>query len=355
MRGGPSQVDLFDYKPALEIVDGQPVPKRGNARYWKSAWEFKKRGESGLPISELYPQLADRHADELCLVNSMQTDVGNHVQAVTQMLTGSFQFIRPSVGAWALYGLGTENDSLPGFISICPSFIAGGAKNFGSAFLPAACQGTPIGEEFKPLTDEVTLPNVIPMDKRNSQRRKLDLLQAIQHDRLQKDGRNDRLEAVIASYELALRMQTAIPEVMNLQRETKSTLAAYGIGEKATDSFGRQCLMARRFVESGVRFVQLNMERWDNHVNLVAEHGARGRSTDQPIAALLSDLKQRDLLKDTLIIWGGEFGRPPYLNTSRGRDHDNVGFTVWLAGGGVKGGLCYGATDNSATRPSKTK
>ncbi len=341
MRGGPSQVDTFDYKPALTKIDGQPVSKGSALQYWKSPWEFRQHGDSGMWISDLFPHLA-RHADDLCVINSMHTDVGNHPQAVLQMQTGSFQFARPSIGAWMIYGLGTDNQSLPGFITICPQAgVGGGARNYGNAFLPAACQGTPILAEGEKLTDEVRLPNITA----SASSRTRGLTRALNRERLKRDRVNNDLEGLIQSYELAFRMQTEIPDVMDLRREKPATLAAYGIGTKETEQFGRQCLIARRFAESGVRFIQLNVGRWDNHVDLVPIHGELGRATDQPIAALIQDLKQRGLFEDTLLVWGGEFGRPPYLNKTKGRDHDHLGFTMWMAGGGVKGGLRYGQSD----------
>lgn len=355
MRGGPSQVDTFDYKPALEKIDGKPLSKTNSRKYWKSQWKFKQRGESGLWISDLFPHVA-QHADELCLINSMHTDVGNHPQAMVQLHTGSFRFARPSVGAWVLYGLGTENQNLPGFITICPSTRQGGARNYGNAFLPAVCQGTSILSEAQQLTDDVTLPNVASKDQDLAkQKRKLALLQDLHRERLKRDQVNDPLEGVIKSYELGFRMQTSIPDVMDLTKESKSTLQSYGIGQKETENFGRQCLLARRFIESGVRFVQLNTGRWDNHVDLVKIHGELGKATDQPIAALITDLKQRGMLEETLIVWGGEFGRPPYLNTTKGRDHDHLGYSMWMAGGGVKGGLRYGATDEHGYRAVENK
>ncbi len=351
MRGGPSQVDTFDYKPALSKMDGQPVSKGSTLKYWESPWKFRQHGQSGMWISDLFPNLA-KHADDLCVLNSMHTDVGNHPQAVLQMQTGSFQFARPSMGAWMLYGLGTENQSLPGFITICPQAgVGGGARNYGNAFLPAACQGTPILAEGQNLTDDVQLPNIVGA----ASQRTRSLTQALNRERLKRDRVNEDLEGLIQSYELAFRMQTEVPDVMSLKQESPDTLAAYGIGTKETEQFGRQCLLARRFAEAGVRFVQLNVGRWDNHVDLVPIHGELGRATDQPIAALISDLKQRGMFDDTLLIWGGEFGRPPYLNKTKGRDHDHLGFTMWMAGGGVKGGLRYGQTDEFGYKAVENK
>ncbi len=351
MRGGPSQVDTFDYKPALANKDGEPVSKGSTLKYWKSPWEFRQRGNSGMWVSELFPHVA-QHADDLCVINSMHTDVGNHPQAVLQMQTGSFQFARPSVGAWVIYGLGTENQSLPGFISICPQAGGGGgARNYGNAFLPAACQGTPILAEGQELTDDISLPNT----KSIVSRRTLQLAQGLNRERLKRDRVNDDLEGLIQSYELAFRMQTEAPKVMDLRGESAKTKEAYGIGAKETEQFGRQCLLARRFAEAGVRFIQLNVGRWDNHVDLQKIHGELGLATDQPIAALISDLKQRGMFEDTLLVWGGEFGRPPYLNKTKGRDHDHYGFTMWMAGGGVKGGLNHGLTDEFGYKAVENK
>ncbi len=344
MRGGPSQVDTFDYKPELSKVDSKPVSRGNPRKYWQSPWKFRQFGQSGLWISDLFPHLA-QHADDLCLLNGMHTDVGNHPQAMVQMHTGSFRFARPSLGSWLLYGLGTENQDLPGFVTICPSTGQGGARNYGNAFLPAATQGTPILAEGQKLTDSVSLPNVSRVGNQTEQRQGLDLLQSLHRERLRRDRVNPELEGIIQSYELAFRMQTAVPEVMDLRKETAKTLLDYGIGEKETDHFGRQCLLARRFVEAGVRFVQLNSYRWDNHVDLVPIHGELAKASDKPIAALIGDLKQRGLLDDTLIVWGGEFGRPPILNTTKGRDHDHYGYSMWMAGGGVRRGLRYGKTD----------
>lgn len=351
MQGGPSQVDSFDYKPALEKWHG----KEGSAgrHYWKSLWGFRQYGRSGMWISDLFPDIA-RHADDLCVINSMHTDIGNHPEAILQMNTGSFRFVRPSVGAWVNYGLGTENQNLPGFITINPDFSAGGAQKHGAAFLPSACAGTAIGnggtgdgKGAKPIKD-VRIPFADnPQWSSAEQRRQLDLLQTLNRDRLARDGVNEPLEGLIESYELAFRMQTELPDRMDVNREPEHIRRLYGVDREPTDNFGRACLMARRFVESGVRFVQLNHGFWDHHVGIekgMADHAAQ---TVQPIGALMTDLKQRGLWDDTLILWGGEFGRPPLLNKNKGRDHNNVGFTMWMAGGAVKGGLRYGSTDET--------
>jgi hypothetical protein len=358
MQGGPSHVDTFDYKPALERDDGKSPSgvygAKGNRKLMKSPWKFIPSGQSGLPISELFPNLAKR-ADDLCLVNSMVTDLPNHPQAAVQLHTGNFQFVRPSLGAWVLYGLGTENQELPGFITINPITRVGGAVNFGSAFLPAPYQGTPIGGEGQSLAN-ATIPNIANRElSRTQQRKQLDLVQALNRDRLAQDQVNPELEGVIESYELAFRMQTAIPRLMDLRDESPSTLEMYGIGRGPTDAFGRQCLLARRFAEAGVRFIELGHSGWDHHNQLRNRLAASCAAVDQPIAALLTDLSQRGLLKDTLVIWGGEFGRTPHAQNADGRDHNAVGYTMWLAGGGVKGGLRYGATDEHGIRTVENK
>ena len=350
MRGGPSHVDTFDYKPALEKyagtapAEGEGRPNQKGRKLLPSPWKFRKHGESGLPISDLYPNLS-KHADELCLLNSLHTDVPNHPQALVQLHTGSFQFVRPSVGAWVLYGLGTDNENLPGFITIKPPARLGGAQNYGSAFLPAVYQGTRVGLPGQALKD-ASIRNI-----RNSQyssgvqRKQLDLLQSMNHNLAKENPSNSQLEGVIESYELAFRMQTSVPDLMDLAGESQDTFKQYGVGEKATDDFGRQCLMARRFLEAGVRCVELTHEGWDQHNGLKARLTSNCKATDQPIAALISDLKQRDMLKDTLIVWGGEFGRTPAARREDGRDHQATGFSMWMAGGGVKGGMRYGETD----------
>jgi hypothetical protein len=268
------------------------------------------------------------------------------------MLTGSFQFVRPSMGSWIVYGLGTENQSLPGFITINPDFSAGGAQKYGSAFLPSATAGTAINQwgggdsKGPPSLKDFKLPYTRnEVYSKAQQRRQLDLLQAINRERLAKDRINEPLEGIIQSYETAFRMQSEMPELMDVEKEPKHVLERYGVGKEPTDNYGRACLMARRFVENGVRFVQINQGFWDQHTKIVEGHAKLAGEIDQPIAAMLTDLKERGLLEDTLVIWGGEFGRPPILNKTEGRDHNNVGFTMWMAGGGVKGGLRYGETD----------
>ena len=344
MRGGPSHVDTFDYKPDLAKHNGQTAPRQKGRKLRQSPWKFAQHGESGQWISELFPHLSG-HADDLCMLNSMWTDLPNHPQATVHMHTGSFAFVRPSVGSWTLYGLGTENENLPGFITINPPARLGGAQNFGSAFLPAPYEGTQLGSEGRSLKG-VAVPYIRNADLSPAeQRRQLDLLQAMNRERLEQDRVNGQLEGVINSYELAFRMQKAVPELMKLSDETSDTLAEYGIDKPATDNFGRQCLLARRFAEAGVRYIEICHGNWDQHKNLKTRLTANCRATDQPIAALLSDLKQRGLLDETLVVWAGEFGRTPHVKNQDGRDHNATGFTVWMAGGGIRGGLRFGATD----------
>lgn len=351
MRGGPSHVDTFDYKPMLAKHEGksagtvaQGLNNQKGRKLMSSPWKFQPRGDSGLPISDLYPQLA-QHADDLCLINGAWTDIPNHPQALVQLHTGQFQFVRPSVGSWVLYGLGTENQDLPGFITIKPPSRLGGAQNYGSAFLPAIYQGTRVGQQGQALRD-ATIGNISNSTfQGRMQRKQLNLLQSLNRDLAQRNPGNTELDGVIESYELAFRMQTAVPELMDLSAESQQTLNRYGINERATDDFGRQCLMARRFAEAGVRFIELTHEGWDQHNNLKNRLAANCRATDQPIAALIDDLKQRDLLKDTLIVWSGEFGRTPAVKKPDGRDHNSTGFSMWMCGGGVQGGMRYGATD----------
>ena len=355
MRGGPSHVDTFDHKPKLAKDNGRPS-RYGATPLFASPWAFRQHGQSGLWISELFPNLA-RHADDLCLLRGMHCDQPAHAQAYVQMHTGSFQFVRPSMGAWTLYGLGTENQNLPGFISINPPSANGGAQNYGSAFLPGACQGTkftlqdssqrnrPVDRMRRGEANPAGINNAAALRPKTEQRAQLDLIAALNREKLARDVHNPIVEAAIENYELAFRMQEAVPGVMDLSRETPATLALYGINESPPDGFGRQCLLARRFAEAGVRFIELGHGSWDQHSNIKTALADNCAKTDKPIAGLLADLKQRDLLKDTLIIWGGEFGRTPFSPDGNGRDHNHKGYTSWMAGGGVRGGLLYGETD----------
>jgi hypothetical protein len=347
MKGGPSHVDTFDYKPQLTADDGKPFTQ-GRVREAKllgSPWKFARHGQSGLWISELYPETA-RHADDLCVVRSMQTDLPSHAQAFVQMHAGSFQSPRPSLGSWTLYGLGTENENLPGFLTLCPPETFGGSGNYASAFLPAIYQGTRIGNGSQPIA-RATISNLgNPAQSRASQRAQLDYVQQLNRARLEADRVHPGIEGIIESYELAFRMQDEVPSLMDWSKESRATQQLYGVDDRATENFGKQCLLARRFVEAGVRFVEVCHGDWDQHRQLKQMHGRNALGSDRPIAGLLTDLKARGLLEDTLVIWGGEFGRTPFAQNGDGRDHNNKGYAIWMAGGGVKGGLAYGSTDD---------
>ena len=350
MQGGPSHVDTFDYKPKL-VTDAGRTTRPGNARLMAPPWKFQQRGESGLWISDLLPEIAS-HADKLCLLRSMHCDQPIHPRAMTQMHTGNAQFVRPSLGAWTLYGLGTENDSLPGFVALNPPAAA--AQNFGSAFLPAIYQGSKVGapQLRGPAMARNPVPGQSVPDIRNprlakdAQRRQIDFIQTLNRQKLEREQVQPGVEGVIESFELAFRMQDALPAMMDLSDESESTLDLYGIDGGRSANFGRQCLLARRFIEAGVRFVELNHGNWDHHFRLQTDLPQRCEEIDRPIAGLLADLDQRGLLKDTLVMWGGEFGRTPDAQNGDGRDHNNRGYTIWMAGGGVKGGFSYGATDD---------
>ena len=345
MQGGPSHVDTFDHKPDLaKYADKRLQPEKPwqgpRGKLLPSPWKFQQHGKSGLPISELFPHVS-RHADELCLLNGMHTDNPAHPQATVMMHTGSINFVRPSMGSWIAYGLGTENQDLPGFVAINPNGNPGGAQNYGSAFLPATYQGTSVAAGRNPI-DHIRNPR----RSRRAQRQHLDLLQAMNRDTQAKSPHNSQLEGIIESYELAFRMQTAVPELMDISQEPETVRQRYGLDDRATSAFGTQCLMARRLAESGVRFIEINHRGWDQHNNLKTALPRNCRAIDQPIAALIDDLKQRQLLQDTLLVWTGEFGRTPQeQNNGNGRRHNNRGFTTWMAGGGVRGGFRYGATD----------
>ncbi|MFC1757252.1 DUF1501 domain-containing protein [Planctomycetota bacterium] len=356
MQGGPSQVDSFDPKPMLAKYDGQKVEfnvartrKRSAEPVMDALWKFKRYGECGQPVSELFPHIA-KHVDDLCFLHGMHTEGVAHGPSTLFLHTGATNQIRPSVGAWVTYGLGTENENFPGFVTINPSPTKGGPRNYGNAFLPSAFQGTAIGRPGIPVSD-AKIPYIASQHmSRSEQREHLDVLQQLNRDQLARRTSGVGLDNVVESFELAYRMQSEVPLVMDFGSETQATLDAYGIGTKETDGFGRQCLMARRFAEAGVRFVQLNYSdnsatpKWDQHSNMPA-HAKHAFATDQPVAALLADLKQRGLLEDTLVWWGGEFGRTPFAQNRNGRDHNPKGFTVFLAGGGVKTGVRYGETD----------
>ncbi|MAD80090.1 MAG: sulfatase [Planctomycetaceae bacterium] len=344
MRGAPAHMDTFDYKPQLNELGGK-VGKSKNRKLVASPWSWKQRGESGLWVSDLLPNIA-KHADELCVLSGMHTDIGNHTPAMLHLHTGNFVFARPSMGAWILYGLGTENQNLPGFITMSPPVINGGAWNYGTAFLPAVYQGTAIGDIKTPIADAKVGNIKNPYLSPRQQRAQLDFAQSLNREFADRDQNDSQLEGVIESAELAFRMQADMPHAMDLSQETAGTLEMYGIGEgKKSDNFGRQCLLARRFAEAGVRYIELCDEFWDQHTKLKSGHGARAAATELPIAGLLADLKRRGMLEDTIVLWGGEFGRTPDSSKKDGRDHNINGFTMFLAGGGVKGGFKFGETD----------
>ncbi len=356
MQGGPSHVDTFDYKPQLTKDHGRPGAYGGTLL--KSPWEFRQRGKSGLWISDLFPNVAE-HADELALIRSMQCDQPVHPGAMTQMHTGTAQFIRPSLGAWTLYGLGAANESLPGFVSLNPP--SGSARNYGSSFLPAIYGGAKVGRGGRSSNasrggDAESVPDIKnPTLSDKQQRAQLKLIQSLNREKMARDKTQPGVEGVIESYELAFRMQGAMPSLMDTSGESEATLAMYGADGGPTAKFGKQCLLARRFVEAGVRFVEITHGSWDQHANLSADHKLRAEACDKPIAGLLQDLKQRDMLKDTLVIWGGEFGRTPFAQGGDGRNHNNKGYTTWMAGGGVKGGVSYGATDEHGHQAVENK
>jgi hypothetical protein len=346
MHGGPSQVDTFDYKPKLIADDGKPLPfpkprvvssETGNLL--KSPFAFKQHGKSGAWVSELFPHIATR-VDDLCFIKSMHGSNSRHGGALLELHTGSDTFVRPAMGSWVAYGLGTENRDLPGFITICPTLTHGGVNNYSSAFLPAIYQATPLGNAGT-SSDKVGVPFVKGTTPRDQQRLELDLLGELNR------SSDPTLEGRIQSFEMAFRMQSAAPALQDLSKETDETKKLYGLNDPATANFGRQCLMARRFAEAGVRFVQCTHSyKWDQHENLKADHTKNAREVDKPIAGLIADLKRRRLLKDTLVLWGGEFGRTPVAQGKDGRDHNPHAFTMFLAGGGVKPGMSHGATDD---------
>ncbi|MGI9455223.1 MAG: DUF1501 domain-containing protein [Aeoliella sp.] len=367
MQGGPSHVDTFDYKPLLAEQDGKQMPfddartiansgTRGTAqRVMKPLWKFRQHGESGHWASDLFRETA-RHVDDLCFIHSMQTEGVAHGPATLFLHCGSTNFVRPSFGSWVTYGLGSENENLPGFVSLSPSSGNGGSRNYGNAFLPAVYQGTAIGKAGTPVKDAMirNLKNSnLPPDE---QHRQLEFLRRLNAEQLQSSTGDSDAEAVINSFELAWRMQNEAPGILDLSQETKQTEAMYGIGEAATDDYGRQCLMARRMCEAGVRFIQVTYgdnsanPAWDQHSDL-PKHEHHARAVDKPIAGLLQDLKQRGLLEDSIVWWSGEFGRTPYAQQNgTGRDHNPGGFTTWLAGDCLKSGFSFGATDEFGHR-----
>jgi len=374
MSGGPSQMDTFDFKPELQKSDGKDLPfamprlqeARKLGKLMASPYEFRQHGASGQWVSSIFPHLA-RHADRLCMIKSMHTNGFDHGQAQIKLSTGAETLVRPSIGSWVIYGLGAENKNLPGFISICPMRSDRGTRGYSNAFLPASCQGATIGFEDIPAAKATISHLTNDQTPAALQRHQLDLLAQINGAHLRQGAPDSRLEGVIQSFELAFRMQAETPKLMDMAGESQATLDLYGIGRQPTDDFGRQCLMARRFAEAGVRFIQLTsttrkirpgVTDWDQHGNLKEDLAFNAACVDQPIAALLTDLEQRGLLEDTLVWWGGEFGRTPLSQPSKGpagRDHNPSGFTMWLAGGGVKGGFSHGRTDDFGYRAVEDK
>ncbi len=361
MQGGPSQVDMFDYKPRLAKENGASLPfelPSTEATVGLDATKllgpvsgFRHRGECGLYMTDLWPHVG-KLADELCVLRGMVTDSPNHPVATQMLHTGTTNAHLPSMGAWISYGLGTENSRLPSYLTILP---AEGEKNYGSAFLPAKHQATPIEEvasSGRPPIRHLTDPKV-PAER---QRRRIDLIQTFNRRQLERAGADLKLEGVIESFELAFRMQTETPQLVDLAGETPATLDLYGINQSPTDRFGRQCLLARRLAEAGVRFVQVSMGGWDHHGSIRSGLPQQCAISDRPIAGLLTDLKTRGLLDDTLVVWAGEFGRTPFSQDlggsgkNVGREHNPRGFTIWMAGGGVRGGVTHGVTDEYGYR-----
>jgi len=343
MRGGPSHVDTLDYKPKLIADSGKPGRRQGS-QLLGSPWKFKQHGESGLWLSDLLPNLANQ-ADRLCVLNAMHTDVPAHPQAFVQLHTGTSRFVRPSLGAWTMYGLGSTNENLPGFVTITPPNGFGGSQNYGSGFLPATNQATRLGSENRSITSAV-IPNLRRSQGINEQRSELDLLQQFNAAQRHVTPEDPQIDGMIESFELGFRMQSELPQLLSLDEETQATQELYGIGERTTDDFGRKCLLARRMVEAGVRFVEVTHGNWDQHFNLKTALANNCESIDKPAAGLLADLAARGLLKDTLVIWSGEFGRTPHAQGDDGRDHNNESFSCWMAGGGLKGGLSHGTSDD---------
>lgn len=355
MHGGPSHVDLLDPKPELVRLSGTPLPESfGSVMTRRNVAKnpllgpirpFRPRGESGLEISDFLPHTA-KHADKLCVLRSCHGDSVNHPQSVYQMNTGSILMGKPSLGSWAAYGLGTENGNMPAFVVLPDpgNGVKGGPPAWGSGFLPATYQGTTMRAGKNPILHLRPQPEVTS----DRQHKALSLIRKLNQLHVEQRDFDEELLARVNSYELAFRMQATAPEVVDISQESAATQELYGIGGKDTDEFGRRCLLARRMVERGVRFVQLysgDTNGWDAHKDVTANHDLYCRRTDLPVAGLLQDLDDRGLLEDTLVIWGGEFGRMPMSEQGKGRDHNPWGYSVWFAGAGVKGGFAYGATD----------
>ncbi len=353
MDGGPAAMDTFDPKPLLDKEHGKPIKMKVEPTQFnnvgtvlKSPWKFKNYGKSGIPVSELFPNVAEC-VDDLCIVRSMHANFSEHTNANYFLHSGHGQQGRPSMGSWLTYGLGSECKDLPGFIVLGSGMIPpGGRDNFQSGFLPADYQASLFQRGKVPVDDLESLEKSPEL-----QSRKLKLIERMDKQSLMRSGPSDAIESAIRNYELAHRMQTAVPDLFDLNRESEATRNLYGVDEKVTDIFGRQCLIARRLVERGVRFVELlcpnlGHDRWDQHSNLIKGHADNAKAVDKPIAGLLKDLKARGLLDSTLVLWGGEFGRTPMAQGTDGRDHNPFGYTMWLAGAGVKKGHIHGATDD---------
>jgi hypothetical protein len=356
MHGGPSSIDTFDPKPYLDAHDGQPLPIKQPLTFaagktgglMKSPWTFKNMGQSGLPISSLFPEIREC-ADDLCVIRSVVGEGVDHGAAMLQTFTGTFTFTRPSLGSWVLYGLGTENRNLPGYITIKPALSHGGAKNWSSGFLPGAVQGTAVGHAGMQVSEIRKEPIEYLVNQglnREQQRYELDMIQAINRKHQEMWKLDDDLETRIQSFEMAFRMQAEAAKVFDVSGESEETKKLYGLDDPKTADFGWQCLLARRLAEADVRFIQCTHSyKWDQHSDLFEKHNENAAEVDKPIAGLLKDLKARGMLKDTLVVWSGEFGRTPISESGNGRDHNPYGYTVWMAGGGVKPGFAYGATD----------
>lgn len=360
MWGGPSHVDLFDPKPLLNQRAGQPLHgkdigiDRGQmGEILGSPFRFAQHGDSGIWVSELFPELA-RHVDKLCVVRSLHTEGQAHGEALLRLHTGQANLVRPSVGAWVSYGLGQENENLPAFVTVSPPRGHGGVQNYGSAFLPAAHQGMAIGSAEIPVA-QAKVPNLENRRwNQSEQRRQLDLIQSFNGAHLKAAPSDRNIEGLIANYELAYRMQSNLPQIMGLEGESPVTLERYGVDTDPTDNFARQCILARKLAEEGVRYIQVSTDyTWDHHTEVEKGSIAEAAKVDRPIAALLEDLDQRGLLDETLVIWGGEFGRTPTAENKNGRNHHPQGFTIWMAGGGVRPGLTYGSSDEFGYRPAE--
>lgn len=364
MDGGVSHVDSFDPKPRLKKDNGKPFAMQTEPTQFNNIgntlanlWEFNNYGECGTPVSDLFPHMA-KHVDDMTVIRSMVSNFPEHTNANYFLHTGHGQQGRPGMGAWFGYGLGTECRDLPHYVILNGGLIPpGGLDNFGSGFLPASYQGSVFANSDPPVADIKRREATSEL-----QQRKLDLIRRLDQNTLQRYGHDDQIESAITNYELAARMQMAVPDLMDLTEETQQTQDAYGMSDefRNTQTFGRQCLVARRLVERGVRFIQLtcpggNGDRWDQHNNLLDGHSKNAKSVDKPIGALLADLKERGLLDSTLVVWTGEFGRTPFAQGKNGRDHNQYGFTTWMAGGGVKGGEIYGATDEFGYKTVENK